>query len=140
MDHESAFTAGDDVLLLASEPGLNAPVPYEGRVVGEDAGGVLMETLAPRRATQEVPRGQRLYIPFTNIEVILLLEKKSEAELQAMRWEGHVRRQRVLDELDRIFFELAEKKGTYTAGPRPRLPPRPADADGMPPETEPVDE
>jgi len=60
--------------------------------------------------------GDGVYVPYDRIETVLLLRQRTEEEERKLEFKGAVQKQRVLDELDRIFFEMTEKKGRYQVG------------------------
>jgi hypothetical protein len=104
---EPLFERGDLVLVLSVQFGEHLPRPVSGEVIGEDAGGIMIKPREKGRAADGI------YIPYSRIETVLLLRARTQEEERKLEFEDAVHKQRVLDELDRIFFEMTEKKGRY---------------------------
>jgi hypothetical protein len=107
---EPLFEPGDLVLVLSVQFGEHLPRPVSGEIIGEDAGGIMLKPREQGRA------GDGVYIPYARIETVLLLRAHTQEEERKIEFEDAVQKQRVLDELDRIFFEMTEKKGRYQRG------------------------
>ena len=96
----------------------------EGVLLGEDPGGVLVAPVASTPAEMkpgeavDAPLERGVYLPFHSIETILLLGRRTMRELRRAAVEETVHRERVLDELDRIFFDMVERKGRYSSTAR----------------------
>lgn len=99
--------ANEHVMVLVVDPGSSAPRPVEGRLVGEDRAGILVQPDGVETRVLE-------YIPYVHVETVLLLGQRSEADQRKAEFEQKVHHQRVLDELDRIFFDMVDRKGRYS--------------------------